>query len=582
MLERFRSNKREMVRQYVGARYSEDGAPNAVPVNLLALYISIVGRNLIAKTPRFMLSTFNREARPIVRALETYGNREMERMQAAATMQRVVVDSLFSIGIAKVALATPSDAAQFSWRLTAGEPFLDDVDLDDFVFDAHARNFDEVSFIGHRYRVPLDTVRDSKLYTKARKELTESRDEPYNLEGDERISRIGMGYWEMQTEEFEPHVDLWEVYLPRHRAVITLADEWLSGGPAADGDEGLRMQRYIGPETGPYAIQCMMNVPGNIMPKAPLQDLVDLHESTNRSFRKVMRTVDRIKEWTAVQGGATEDGERAMSVNDGEIVSVDNPANVHTIVSGGQAVQQVLAIATVFRDLFSYQGGNLEVAGGLSPQAKTAHQEQILNQNAGGGIQDMQDKTVTFVSSVISKLAWYWHHHPASTYTAPYSVRGLKSIQHIRSITPDQRQAVPFSEIALEVDPYSLAHKTPQSRLKAINEVIQTIYLPLAQIAQQQGVSLDLNAYFEKAAQYMDEPDIDEILTIRRPPPQNGGSPGGSSEGPGMPAQTERTYTRQNMPGSTRQASDRNLVTSLLGIDTGGTPSANGKAVATP
>src|SRR5260370_6344382 len=152
MLRRFREERREMVRQYVGNHWSEEGTSEKVTVNLIGLYVSVVGRNLIAKNPRVMLSTFDRQNKPAVSAMQTWCNSEIVRMKMQNTLKRVVLDGLFSLGICKVALATPADSASVAWNLVAGQPFAERVDLDDFVFDMHARDFSECSFIGNRDR----------------------------------------------------------------------------------------------------------------------------------------------------------------------------------------------------------------------------------------------------------------------------------------------------------------------------------------------------------------------------------------------------------------------------------------------
>ncbi len=122
----------------------------------------------------------------------------------------------------------------------------------------------------------------------------------------------------------------------------------------------------------------------------------------------------------------------------------------------------------------------------------------------------------------------------------------------------------------MRIDPYSLGAATPAARMGAINEIIKGIYLPLAQLAQQQGVSLDLNAYLKIAAELIDEPRIAEILTIQQPTPPEGQEGGGAPGG--MPAETTRNYVRQSKSTQTRQGSDRNLVTTLLGGNPGGNP----------
>jgi hypothetical protein len=570
-LQRFRQERREAVRQYVGNHWSIEGAEDKVPVNLISLYCQVVGRNLVAKNPRVLLTTFDRTLKPTVAAMQKWVNQEIERMRLAETLRRVVMDGLFSIGICKVALATPAEAAVYGWNLGAGQPFASRVDLDDWCFDLHARDFAEVTFIGHRYRVPLDAVKDSKHYDgKARAQLQPSTDELYNLEGDERISVLGRTTLSANEEEFEPHVDLWEVYLPRHRLVLTLADLNQAGLDT----EPLRTQRWVGPDTGPYHLLPYLVVPGNAMPKGPIQDLMDLHLAANQAYRKMIRASERTKENTYVSGGADADGNRVMNANDGEVLRVDNPDKIKQVVMGGAHIQQVLAVATACKDLFSYVGGNLELLGGRGPQSKTAAQDEMLNSNASAGLADMQDSTVNFTASVARGLLWYWWHDPFLTQTTSHSLPGLPNVSATRRVTPQMRQRGRFEDLELRVDPYSLMHQSPQQRLAALNQIIQTVVVPMMPILQQQGITLDMNKYLQKVGEYLDQPDLNEILTIAEPPQQDTDT--GAGDQPRMPVQTNRTYTRQNVPARTTQGDDQNLINSMLGVDTGGNPGQSG------
>lgn len=576
MLRAAREERREMVRQGAGRHWGEEGTNERVPVNLISLYQKIVIRSLIAKNPRVLLTTFRTPFRPVVHAMQDYVNNSIERMNLSETLERIAYDSLYSIGIGKVSLAAPSDAATASWNIKAGEAVASRVDLDDFVFDPHARDFQSASWIGHRYRAPLDVIRSDQSFSRHRKELTASLDEPYNQEGDERIRMLGAGYVAGMGDELEDHVDLWEIYLPRHRLIITLPDSYLSGSPPA---EPLREQRWIGPECGPYYPLCMGIVPGSAMPKAPIMDLIDLHEAANRSFRKIVRSIDRIKEMTAVQGGAEEDGNRIINADDGDAIRVDNPQNIQQFVTGGSALQSVLAGAMLFKDTFSYHAGNLDTLGGLSAQAATAHQEELLNQNASSIVAGMQDTFVRMTSKMTSGLCWYWWNDPRKVHEAVYQIPSMPSMQATRSIFPwngsgnpsDQRGGLyrntPFSDLMVKVDPYSLPHQSPQQRLASINQVVQQVIIPMMPMMQQQGINFDIHAYLQKVASYMDCPDLSDILTIREVTPSPAGSSGNDSR---MAPNTTRTNIRENRSTATREASDRNLMTSALGVDTGG------------
>jgi hypothetical protein len=577
-LQRYREERREAVRQYVGHHWSEEGTEDRVPVNLLSLYISVIGRNLIAKNPRVMLSTFDRQHKPAVSAMQSWANQEMKQMRLASTLQRVVLDALFSIGICKVALATPADSAGMAWQLPAGQPFAQHVDLDDFVFDIHARSFEQAGFIGHRYRVPLEVVRDSKIYSKARKDLTASDDALYNVEGDERIGVLGRGVYAGDSEEFEEFVDLWEVYIPRHKLVYTLADNDLAGAtPTGTGGavEPLRVQKWLGPDQGPYRMLGYGIVPGNAMPKGPIQDLIDLHESVNGLYRKADRQGQRQKEVLLVAGGAMEDGSRIQQANDGDIIRSDNPERAKVAGYGG-ANQSNLQLGIHFKDLFMMLGGNIEMMGGLAPQSKTLGQDQMLQQNASGQVAEMQKATVDFTAGVVESLCWYWWKDPFKVMKVGHSLPGLPDMSITRQVGPKQRMGR-FEDLQIEIDPYSMQHSTPQGRLAALNQVVQQTIMPMMQLLQQQGISFDLNAYLKKVAEYLDMPDLADIISIQEPPAPaggQGGDGGGGGDAPGMPAQTKREYVRRSLGGDTAGNREQSM---LNGTGISGNGQQNGK-----
>ena len=111
ILERYRSERREIVRQFVGAHYSEDGAQKKVPLNLISMYMQIVSRTLISKEPRVMLSSLSKEAGKILSIMEPWCNERIEEIGLAETLQRAVMDAMISVGIVKTALASPGEAA---------------------------------------------------------------------------------------------------------------------------------------------------------------------------------------------------------------------------------------------------------------------------------------------------------------------------------------------------------------------------------------------------------------------------------------------------------------------------------------
>ncbi|HYE77729.1 MAG TPA: hypothetical protein VEI97_07070, partial [bacterium] len=346
--------------------------------------------------------------------------------------------------------------------------------------DVHARDFREAGFLGHRYRVPLETVKDSKLYSKARKDLQPSAHSPYNLEGDERVGVMGRGH-RAGDEEFEDFVDLWEVYVPRKRLVLTLADEHVSG----DCYEPLREQEWLGPDCGPYHILGLGVVPGNAMPKAPMQDLRDLAELANNLWRKLEAQARRQKEVLLVSRGADADGKRTVDASDGEAIGVDRPEATRAVSYGGPN-QMNLAMFLQTKDLFSWLSGNLDILGGLGAQSPTATQDRMLDQNSSRAVSDMQDRVVTYTAGVVKALCWYWFHDPRKVMRTKYSPPGMPEVTTERRVTPEQRMQTRWADLDIGIHPYSMQHSTPQGRAAALNQMVQQVIIPLMPILAQQ------------------------------------------------------------------------------------------------
>jgi hypothetical protein len=545
-----------MVRQYVGRYYSIEGSMKPVPVNLLALYVRIVGQKLISQNPRFALNTWDQGGRAVIATMERWVNKEVTRMRLGNTIGRSVIDSLFAFGIVKVALATPADSAISGWRQPAGKVGAWVVDFDDFVFDVHAKDFSSCGYMGHRFRVPLRVIKDSKLYSKDRKNLGPMPDRLFNLEGDERINMIGRTTLGGDKEEFEDFVDLWEIYLPKHGLILTLLDDEMSGMIAGSTGKALRIQKWIGPDSGPYHILGLDIVPGNVRPKSPLHDLFDLHMIINNMARKLMRQGQRMKEIMLTGGGPAanqEDAEKITKMSDGDAGYVSNP-DACQVKQYGVPNPQLYQLFTAFKELFSWLAGNLEVMGGLAPQGKTASQDQLMNQNSSATISSMQGRVLDHVADIGRSMCWYWHHDPLKVMRSSWNIPGSKQSIPTYSYPgaagrPDQqRHRIPFEDMDIIVDPYSLQYQTPQQRLQAVNSVVTGVFQPLAQLCQQQGIALDMNAYFNLAAKYLDQPDIPHILTTVNAPPQETQSPGDSG-----PAETTRNYERRSTGGQTPQ-----------------------------
>jgi hypothetical protein len=563
-MEPFRLNRRLALEQFVGGNYSRNGSPVPVPMNLISLYVQTVSRAIVPKAPQIMVTTQRREYRPTVESVQRWGNKEIDRIGLERTFRRWAIDGLFSLGMLKVGLATPADSSRFAWRLKAGKAFAECVSIDDLVFDANASTFDEVTFIGHRFRVPLEVVKDRSMYNKNRLKLEAASKQTLNTTGDERASAIGNDRHD--DEDFEDHVALWEVYLPRHNIVLTIADAF-NGAEMIDDTRVLREQQWIGPESGPYHPLGFGIVPDNPMPKSPIMDLMDMHLFTNEAVRKIFNQTRRSKKLLVVQGS---DGDTYKNAQDGEIVSTAMGPQGQVEIEQGGASEKVQMAAVWGYQMGKELAGNLDATAGLNAQSKTATQDKMLTETASAGLADMQSEMVNASARALKSLCWYWHHDPDLVMVSEIKIGELSDTSRV---DPMKRLSVPWDELDIKVSPYSMQFSSPQQKASVLNAIMSQIIIPLAPMLQQQGIQPNMDKFLDILSRLQDMPEIQEILGIGEPSMN-----AQSASGPAMPsAPTERRYIRENISERTSKGDAQNMMNQLMGVDPGGDPRQGGQ-----
>ncbi len=577
VLEAHRVARREIVRRYAGDQYSTETGYQKRPVNFLSLYLTIFPPKLVSQDPKVMLSTFEKQYKGVVASMQEWANGEVEAMNLSDTLHRAVLDALIGpMGIVKVALATPSESELRGWEVKYGQPFASVVDLDDWVIDMHARHFSQAAYMGHRIRVPIDSLRDSDLYDKVRrKKLVPNADKQYNEPGDERITMLGRQYVAGQMVEAYDYVDLWEIYLPREKMVLTLCSE--DGGTPyfeeyKPGKDAPFAQRdWVGPYCGPYYPLSYLTVPGNLNGKGPIQDVSDMDDDFNKIVSKLFRQAARQKEVIAYAGQSEADMARYRDEGDGGSIRVDQPDKIRPIASTGPNPNNNQFAIQVWQWLNKI-AGNLEVIGGLGEQAGTATQEKLLNANAGSTVTDKQNRTIKFTSKVFEGLCWFWHHHPQKVMTGYHAVAGL-SAPIRQDVTPQQRQKVPFEAMKIKVDPYSMTYQTPGEKLAFLNQMMTQIVLPMMPFLKEQGIDVRLDKFLEYAAKFGNSPELEEVISFTaQPEPQDPqqGQGDGRNDRPMKPQVSDRTYNRVNSSEATSQGKDQTMRTALLRMNPGG------------
>jgi hypothetical protein len=558
-MQPFREQRLAAVRAFVGSNYGEMSSDDKVPLNLMQMAVNIYRRQVAARAPQAMIIARDPRLAATADDFELALNWLIREIDLESAISRWVIDAMFSIGVMKVGIS-PGNQAEIEGILhDAGRPFADVVDFDDFVFDMNAKSWDLCQFVGNKYTLPYEMAKEMKLF--GDEELTPTILSDYNEGGDEKVSILQTGGTWNPNRGYMDLVELWDLWLPYDNLFVTVQVVDNSG---IDGGKVIRVVEWDGPEVGPYHILSFGDVPGNIMPLPPAQAMLDLHDASNRVFRKLVRQADRQKTLTIVASGAEEDGRRIVDANDGDTIKSDNPQATKEARYGGPDAASI-AFLLQLKDLFVYLGGNLDALGGLGRQANTVGQESLISRSANMLIADMQDRTTTAVRKVIESLADYLWNDPLM---APKVLKkiGNTGLSIPVEFSQDMREG-DLLDYMVEIAPYSMQSRTPTERLQTLQQLMTQFVIPLAPQLQQRGIGINMDQFLEIMAKYSNLPEMQSI--IERIPQQEMAmmqQAAGGGERPLQSPVTTRNNVRENISGATRQGADQESMRMLMGM----------------
>ncbi|MDD5011461.1 MAG: hypothetical protein PHQ00_04990 [Phycisphaerae bacterium] len=521
----FRENRSELLKEYVGAHYSDSGATDKVPVNLLELAMNIYLQRLVAQSPAVLVNTDYAKLRETAIRFELAINHLIKEIDLCKSLELAVTGAMLCMGVVKVGL-NHYQIEVGGVLHDSGQPFCDFVSLDDWVHDMTVDNLENAQYEGNFYYVTED---------EAEAMFPDKIDKLIPVE-QQNIESKGHSISESdpkRREEFRKTIRLLDLWLPKQNLILQCQ--------ASDDDSDpissvLRVIEWNGPERGPYHKLGFSVVESNTIPLAPAMLWRDLHELANRLFRKLGRQADREKTITTVQQGHEDDGRKINECPDGEAVVLGSTGKVEEQHYGGISAQSLGFLLTV-KDLYGYLAGNLDMLGGLGPQSETLGQDQLLSASASMRVQKMQKAVYAFTAGIVEDLGYYLWNDPYITIPVTKRVKGFDDISVTVPFGPEQREN-DFVEYNIKIEPYSMQYNTPEAKLQGIRTVFSEIIAPMMPIMEAQGITVDFESLFRKISKLGNLPELQDILIYSSPNHER--EPVGNQ--PGKAPVTKRTY----------------------------------------
>ena len=539
-LKPYRTQEEKALKQYLGGHYGSDGSDESFPVNMLEIAVSTLLQQLAAQEPQVLV--LSRSHRDDVKIVEAAINQRLRDMDFGEELRRFVMSALFSIGVMKVGLEETYRAEVDDESLADTDVFAQHVPFSDWVHDTSAKRWTtrEVQFCGHKYRVPIEWVKNNKNFdSEARDAVAEEQD-------------LENGF---TTNEFVPYVDLWDIWLPAEHRMVTFHKD---GKKALASREVGRKGKY-----SPFHLLAFNPVLNKVMPLPPVMNWLDAHDLDNRMFVKLGEQASRQKTVTYAAPQSVDDAKKIIKSNDGDTVLVANPQGVREARFGGPD-QQILGFAGYMREMTSYVMGNLDSMAGLGSQAGTATQESIIKGSSNARIQAMQAQVLKSVRSIVNDIFhWTWE-SPLLQMRVTQTVEGTDVTYEadwpmtfdIYGREVDLREGKRAEEFDIDLEPYSMQYKTPSQRLQELRMIWQQDIAPLMQAGL---VQADMVKYMRMLSKYGDWPELESILQMaeQSATPVRGRAP----------ANTTREYIRKSEGSQkTMQGTERSLMQQAMSM----------------
>lgn len=489
---------------------------------------------MAANRPRALVTTKFQQYRPFAARFQRALDRYTQMLALEEVFQSIVRDACITTGVAYVHQSQlPTPNLYDRTKQMAGQPFVSRIPLKQLVRDTEASCVMDASFIGHIYTMPFDeAIHDDRFDKKMRDDIEET-----GPDGD----RIRDDNQEIESEHnrIEDIVHLLNVYV---RSTHEIRTYWVSPDFSFMRPDPLQVVDCHD-TCPPYHFLHFSPVPDQFFPTSPainLQLLVRLASSLYRKLEDQAQSQKNIG-----IGPKTEDLKALQEAHNGEWVGIDNAnsALYHTQRFDGPD-QNIFGMWMNTRQGIDRAGGNVTHRLGLGTSADTAAQEKMIGQNSSRQEAFYQQRFVSFARGVMRSLGRLVYEDAELSIPGTYQIPG--SVEVPDNWEPnsgvDSRQGDYDSHYMVDIDPYSMAYKSPGDRAALADRIFMGL-MQFGPMLAQMGVQPNLPKHLEMLARYNDLPELRDSFKFNAPPQVVEGPSGGGSANGGE-------YVHRNVNGS--------------------------------
>lgn len=542
-LQPFRSNRLQMLREYVGSNWGLGGSNVEVVANFMQQMALIYVQRLAGGKPRVNIAANHQGLWAFAHKFKQALNNLAKEIKLKRTIQRMVLDAFFTMGLAKVYLKESPRMQMMSgvW-MDPGQIYVDPLSFDNFILDTRCNHWDRRMYAGDMYRVPYERVMENKNFNEQGKRNLHPSSKHGSPDDRSRVSTILTGGKTGDDDEIVDMVDLVDYHFPNEQLISTWAID--RGSHLSFVGPPLQVREWDGAERGPYHNLGFIPVVDSPMPAAPGQGMLLLHQTMNSVLRKLIGQANRQRDIPVYAGGGEHDARRIMGAQDGMWTALDDPENVDILKIGGVDDGNAGFFSSLML-LADRMGGNLSTMGGLGTQAETLGQEKMLGENIAESEAAYHEAVLEMTQGIFEDCGLMMWHDPVMEVPDTIRVPGDAQMSVDNTWTPDHREG-DYWQYNFEVQPYTLQHRSPSAVVSSIMQIMTQLLIPAEQSLAQVGGRLDWQEVTTQLADMLDLPWLPEIIKYDQPIETE--RPGPSGGQPRQAAHTVREQIRRNVP----------------------------------
>jgi hypothetical protein len=456
------------------------------PINLIDRGVSTVVPFLIEGVPKINVTTQIPNLKPTARRTQLAMNWLIDKKMKLSESVFIPAAIMSMFGDVYTRTFSENDRVinLHDEVIRLGTPKIALIDPADYIGDPAAKSREDFIIEGDVYRLPTDYARD--IFDKPDSILPSGK-----LISKFSAEQVASGQFNWNQLNLRDYTVFQDIFIRDENIVVTIM-------PFGNKPVRLRTISYDGPGDSPYDHLGYKFFPGCPISIPPAWAWNDLDVTMNIMARTAREQAESQKNVIIAEPASKEVAKKIINAANMDFLVSSNPKGIQTVSVGGVNPENYNWMEFAETE-FTKTGVSTDILGGRGSNSPTLGQEQMVYMNASRIIRNMFTRFENFMTSVVSKLAYYVWTDPLVHIPVIEKIPGLGEMPLVFS----QSDVVgDFYDFVFNIKPHSSQRMGPEQMYQRMMHFMGSWVLPTAQLSMAQGAQIDIPTATQILADY--------------------------------------------------------------------------------